>query len=525
MQTVSTQFQDYSVGDVRPISQSVLMSFPKDYDPAIDFWTVGVSALDGGDIFKGDSSVIQEWDKYTYTDYSDRVKSIEYDRQAEVPTNPITRCVATVVLDNSDGLFTPGNASSPLVNYLVPRRPIRIFEGFDGELIPVFIGMTDTRPEVDDSSKTVRFRCVDFLTSIMEVKLQEELMYVNKREDEVIQAILEACGLSATQFSLDTGEHMIPFAYFKKDSKAGDALKEICESSLGNLRMSEQGRIVYESRTSWNSHASVLTVSPDDSVIERKNAGRDNVINTVEVISNSRVVQDLQKVWEQGSETELPGNSTIEIWAEFRDDEGELPVVSANDPVYITTATDSIYETNKERDGSGETLNSYIDFISMDLFSTGAKLTFENTGDDPAFLTRLEVWGEPARIAEKIYIRVQDDTSIGDRDGFEERVHKIENDYIQDAVTANTIAQIILADMAQDDDQVDLYLPALPHLQIGDVITYEDDEQTTDYFVTRINGILNSSGLRQYLRVSKRVINIYWRVGISSIDGTDVIGP
>jgi len=525
MQTVSTQFEDYASGDVRPISKAVFMSFEKDYDAAVDFFTIGVSALDGGDIIKGDGSVIQEWDKYTYTDYTDRVLSIEYDRQAEVPTNPITRCVATVVMDNSDGLFTPGNTDSPLLNYLVPRRPIRISEGFEGELIPVFIGMTDSRPEVDDNSKTARFRCVDFLTSVMEVQLQEELMYVNQREDQIIQAILETCGLSASQFSLDTGENIIPFAYFKKDSKAGDALKEICEASLGNLRMDEAGQIIYESRTSWNSHASVIDLTPDDNVLERKNAGRDNVINTVEITFNSRVVQELQKIWETSGTPEVPANGTLEIFAEFRDDEGELPVTSAEDPVYIDTATDSIYSTNKESDGSGDTLDSYITLTSMDLFSTGAKLVFTNSGSVPIFLTRLEIWGTPARIAERGFVRVQDTTSIGDRDGFEERIYKIENDYIQDAVAANSIGQIILADMAQDDDQVDLYIKALPHLQIGDVITYTDDEQTTDYFVTRINGILNSSGLRQYLRVSKRVINIYWRVGISAIDGTDVIGP
>jgi len=525
MQTVSTQFQNLSEGDVRPLSKACLISFEKDYDPLVEFYTVGVSAFDGGAIFKGDFNTIQEWDKYTYTDYTDRVISMEWDREATFPTNPITRAVATIVLDNYDDLFTPGNTNSALEPYLIPRRPVRLYAGFDGELIPVFIGMTEGRPEVDESSRTVRLRCVDFLTSILEMPLQREVMYVNQREDQVIQGILESCGLVASQFDLDYGEHIIPFAYFKKDSKAGIALEDIGEATLGNLSMREDGVIQYKTRSSWASNTPVITLTKEDNIIERKNAGRDNVINVVEVKSNAREVQDIQKIWEQSNETEVPAGETIEIFAEFRDDEGELPVTTAEDPTYVDTATTSVYATNKERDGSGPTLDSDISLDSMDLFSTGAKLTFTNSGSTNIFLTRLEVWGTPARIRERIYVRVQDDASVGDRDAYEERVHTIENDYIQDPVTANSIAQIILEDCAEDDDQVNLYLKGLPQLQVGDVATYDDEDQTTDYFITRINGIFNNSGLRQYLRVSKRTINIYYRIGISAIDGTDVIAP
>lgn len=525
MQTVSTEFENFASGDVRPVSKACFISFEKDYDPSVEFFTIGVSALDGGAIIKGDFNTIQEWDKYTYTDYTDRVLSIEWDRETEFPTNPITRAIATVVLDNSDDLFTPGNTNSPIVGYLIPRRPIRLFAGFNGELIPVFTGMTEVRPEIDEQSKTARFRCVDFLTSILEMPLQQEVMYVNQREDQIIQGILESAGLVSSQFDLDYGEHIIPFAYFKKDSKAGEALIKIAEATLGNLSMREDGVIQYRSRTSWADNSSVITLTKEDNVIERKNAGRDNVINVVEVKSNAREVQEIQKVWEASGAIEVPAGETIEIFAEFRDDEGELPVTTAEDPEYVDSATTSVYATNKNQDGSGPTLDSDISLDSMDLFSTGAKLTFTNSGSSNVFLTRLEVWGTPARIRERIYIRVQDDASVGDRDGYEERVHTIENDYIQDSVTANSIAQIILQDCAEDDDQVNLYIKALPQLQVGDVATYEDDDQTTDYFITRINGILNNSGLRQYLRVSKRTINIYFRIGISAIDGTDVIAP
>lgn len=530
MQTVSSDFTARSAGKVRPLRHSLFISFEKNYDPTIEFFEIGGSSIGGGDILKGDENVIQEWDKYVYDEYSDRVLSIEYDRGTEPPTNAITMATADLVLDNHDDIFTPGNTNSPLDGFLKPRRPVRIHLGFKDELIPIFVGLTEERPEIDEKNKTAKFHCIDFLSAINNISLDEELMYVDYRTDEIISAVLETAGLSTTQFDLDTGGVIIPFAFFKKGSKVGDALREIAEAELGNISMDENGVIRFQNRTNWADNTSVWTFDKE-SVHDRKNVGG-SIINVVEVYSQARAVQAKQKLYESDGVVQFsdrtnflgPGE-TKSVFIDFKDDYGALPVTSADDPDYVDSATTSLYATNEKEDGTGATRSGDIALVSTDLFSTAMKLTFENTGDYAVYLTRLEVFATPAKVVNDVYIRETDPTSVGDRDGYEERVKVIENDFIQDAVAATSIAKIIIADRGEDDDQQDLLVKGVPQLQIGDVVTYEDENQNDDYFTTGINGILNSSGFRQKLRLSKRVINSYFRIEISSIGGSDQIAP
>jgi len=524
MQTVSSRFTQLTDGPMRPISFRVLMAFNKTYDAGIDFFTIGTSTIGGDDILKGTSNTIQEWDKYVYEDYSDRVLSIEWEREAEPPTSAITLATASLILDNHDDLFTPSNTASPLYGSILPKRPIRINAGFGGETIPQFIGMTDGKPEINEKNKTAKFTCIDFLKFMMDQPLDEELMYIDMRTDEIIQALLEGAGVTTAQMDLDTGSVIIPFAYFAKGSKRGDALAEIAEAELGNISMSESGRATFQNRQNWSDNTSSWTFNKQNT-LERKAASASEIINVVEVYSQARAVMAKQKLWESSGAIEIPANSSIDVFPDFRDDYGALPVTTMDDPVYIGSASTSLYATNEFEDGSGAARNTDVSLTSSDLFSTSAKLTFENTADVSVFLTQLEIFATPAKVQNDIYVRVEDAASVGSRDGYEENVKEIKNNYIQDSTAATTIGRIITEDRGQDDDQYDLLVKAVPQLQISDVITWDEPDNTDDYFVTRISSTINTSGFRQTIRTSKRTINIYFRIGISTIGGSDKIGP
>lgn len=524
MQSVSAQFTDRTSQAMRPINWKVLISFEKAYDAAVDFFTIEGSTIGGTDIIKGDGAVVQEWDKYVYEDYSERVISIEVNRETDPPTSPLTLATATIVLDNHDDLFTPGNASSPLDGFLVSRRPVRINLGFGVESIPKFVGITTLKPEVNESNKTVKLHCIDFLNAIANVPLDEEVMFINSRTDEIISALLERGGLDPSQFDLDTGGVLIPFAFFKKGSKLGDGVSDVAEAELGNLSMLEDGTVRFYNRSNWATNASVWDFDKDN-VIDKKALGKSSVINVVEVFSQAREVQAKQKLWESGNEIDLPPGET-EIFIDFKDEYGALPVTVADDPDYVTGATTSLYATNELRDGTGGTYDADISLTSSSLFSTGMKLVFQNDASINVYLTRLEIHGTPAKVVNDVYVRVTDSVSIGTKDGYEERVHKIENDLIQDEVAANSIGQTIIADRSADDDQQEMIVKSVPQMQIGDVITYNDENVVDEtYFVTRINDIVNNSGYRQVLRVGKRTINVYFAIGVSSIGGTDQLAP
>lgn len=524
MQSVSSTFTSKTNAAMRKLRYSVLMSFTKDYTDTIDFFTIGSSTIGGTDIIRGNDTVIQSWDQYTYTDYSDRVLSVEYEREVNAPLASLTLGIATVVMDNHDDLFTPGNTAGALYGYLLPRRPIRIAVGFGNETCSVFIGCTESRPIINESDKTARFECIDFLSAIKDKTLDQETIYQNQRTDQIIQSLLETAGLVASQMDLDTGSVIIPFAYFKKGSKLGDALAEIAEAELGNISLSETGRMTFQNRTNWSSHSSVWTFSKDN-VLERKNSGVSDIINVCEVYSQARAVMAKQKLWESAGVLEIKGSSTLEVFIDFTDEYGALPVTTMDDPEYITSATTSKYATNKYWNGSGPTMSSAVSLTSSDLFSTAAKLVFTNTDSQSVFITQLEIYATPAKVQNDIYVRVQDDTSVGDLDAYEENVYKIENNYIQDETAANSIAQILISDRAEDDDQQNWLVKGVPQLQISDVVSWDETDQDDDFYVAKISGILDKSGFRQQLRVVKRTINSYFRIGIATIGGSDKIGP
>lgn len=526
MQSVSNNFIQKAVGPVRGMQWRVLMSILKNFDDNITFFTIGESTIGGGDIIAGDNLVVQEWDKYDYEDFSARIKSIEYTRESEAPTNALTMAIADIVLDNSDDRFTPENTSGPYYGHLNPQRPIKIFLGFQhAENIPVFVGVTEGRPQVNEKEKTVKLHCIDFLRAISNKTLENEIIYENLRTDEILSALLQSAGLITSQFQLDYGTVTIPFAYFKKDSKLGDALRKIAEAELGSLFMDEAGVIRFINRTNWNDHD--LSFGFDESsVIENDTIDDDKIINVVEVTARPRAVQANQLLWESANSIEIPVGQQIEVFATFKDEYGDLPVTTVDDPDYISSATTSLYATNAESDGSGETLSSDVTLVSTDQFSTGFKMVFENTGTSIVYLTQLEVWARPAKVTNDIFLRVQDDASVGtNNEGYDERIHEIDNDYIQDEAAANTIGQLILGDRASVEASRVMLVKGMPHLQIGDLISNRDRKVNETYFVTRINGILNSSGFRQRIMVSQRTQQEYFRIGISTIGGDDPIGP
>lgn len=530
MQSVSQAFTDRVQAPMRHIDWRLLMSFLKQYDNAIDFFTIGVSTIGGTDIIKGSNDVIQEWDKYDYEDFANRVLSIEWVREADPPLGAVTLAMADITLDNHDDLFTPTNTQSPYYNHLGNGRPIRLYVGFaDTEKIQVFVGLTEGVPVIDEKAKTVRFHAIDFMRKLQETELNEEVILEDARTDEGISAVLQAGGLSTSQFSLDTGTVVIPFIYFKKGTKVGEAIRELTEAELGSTFMDEQGVIRFQNRTNWTNktqswqftHRNTIDVSTPD--VSR-------VVNLVEVFSNTRALEEHQPVFTNGSnalkftddtDSLAPGETKV-AFVNFKDDEGDLPVVDVAVPVG-NVRDDSGYSASTNTDGTGGDFTTDVSLDSTDIFSTAMKLTFTNNGDNTLVINRLEVWARPARIQDRIYVIEKDSASITE---YEEQPVKIENNYIQDVTAATSIAKLILDDRAEIDDERTLIIKGVPQLQIGDFVRYVDEKGNNDtYYVKRASGIISPDGLKQTITIVKRTINTYFRIGISTIGGGDPIAP
>src|SRR5690606_40680319 len=64
--------------------------------------------------------------------------------------------ISDFTLNNYDKYFTP-HSTSPIEEYILPKRPVRLLQGFDGENLQQFVGLTQGMPEVDEMSATASF--------------------------------------------------------------------------------------------------------------------------------------------------------------------------------------------------------------------------------------------------------------------------------------------------------------------------------------------------------------------------------
>ncbi len=528
MQSVTDTFTQKSTGVLQNLTYKLLISWDKTFNASAKWFEIEASEIGGVDPIRGESTVIQEWDKYNYTDFSDKVMRIERVIETDPPIGSVTSAMADILLDNTTGWFDPLNRLSPYYGMLTAGKPIRFYIGYEGaEQIQQFVGLTEGVPDINEEDRTVRLHCIDFLRRVNNTKLNETVILTDVTTDEAISEVLQAAGLAVNQFDLDLGTVVIPFVYFKKGEMAGTALDKLTEAELGSLYMTEEGIIKFENRTNWNTKNIVWGFN-ESNAIDMSSPEANRVINSVEAISNARSVQDLQKIYISGGAlkftdgtTNLNAGETKEAFVDFKDENSnELPTTTINTPV-ISVYTDSGFDANTAEDGSGSSVNIALDTI--DKFATSAKLTFTNNDTVNGVISRLELWGTPAPITNPVYTLEEDADSI---EIYERQPYRLENDYIQDEGAANSISAILLEERKDLGSSRTFVVVGVPQMQIGDRVTYTSPEISETYFVTKISGILSlSDGYKQTIEANKRTIKIYFRTGVSAIAGPDEIAP
>lgn len=516
MQSVSTKFETRANGTMRPIGWRALMSFPKAYLDSVDFFTIGVSTIGGTDIIKGDGDVIQEWDKYQYDDYSYRIMQMEITRQEEA-VNSVALAMADIKLENHDNYFTP-NAGSVIENFILPYRPSKLYMGFGSEAVPLFVGLTDKMPTIDEKAKTASFHLIDFMYSLFNRPLDQTIILENVRTDEALEELMDVAGILPTQFDFDIGFNIIDFVYFEKGTKFGDAVKELMEAEMGRFYMNEVGVIRFKNRQNYES--TPVAYFDKSNVLDIKTKTQDDIVNVVEIKAMVRQVQAKQKYWELQGAFAIPANSSVQLWADFDD-----PVTTVDDPAYIAGATTSLYTTNTLEDGSGSAVPSNI-LVSTTKFAKSFLMEFTNNNAFTVFITTLELFATPAKIVKEIYVREQDDASVAE---YDERPLVIENNFINNEGDAFSKAKIILDDWSQYGGISELTVKGNPALQLGDAVGCTIPGYEGTYVLTKIINklLITGNGVQflQTLTVKKREFQTYFTIGVSTIGGTDVIAP
>lgn len=516
MQTVSTRFNSLAQGHVRPLSYQLRASFDKTFDDDIDFFVLDESLLDGTDVLaNNDNNIIALWDKYSYADYTDRVISLEVTREVVEPYS-IVQTIADVTLKNEDNYFTP-NSGSPIDSFILPRRPFRILMGFGGEVVPVFVGLSEKMPEIDKSNGTASFHLIDFLTVIFGKSVIEATMLLDKTTSEILDILFQQVGLLPDQYVLDTSFNRIPFFFVQKDDNLGEIIKGLMEAEQGRLYLDELGIIRFLNRQNYNN----TTVASYDksNTIDYSVSDEDDIINYAKIKMDVLAVQDDQTVWQQSEPVQIGVGETVEIWANLTD-----PVTSVLEPDYSPESVEASYFTST-RDLEGTIPYTDIDLIDIESFGTAVKFTFENTGSFIGYVFAIDLWGSPIKVVDQLLVEDKDETSI---ENFEEQVYELETKYIQTKNDAINKAAIIVNDYKDYGSIVDLDIKGNPAYQIEDALDLDLDGYTGAHIITKKIDIISDNKYTQRVRAKQKEVQQYFILSSDSeakslLDGTDIL--
>lgn len=522
MQTVTNAFTAEEKDQVRRIARNLQVSWKKESTLDNRTFTIGVSTIGGNDVIGINPGSIGSPSNYRYFNESAYVTSLAWERGLSMPLGGMSKALAEARLDNTSGRFTPRymGGSSELFTADPLRAPMIINAGFVADqvdnLIPQFAGVISKLPVIDMRRKEVRVEAADFIDYFQNKYLDQESMFTGLRTDEVMETMLGTLGLNTAQYDLDPGINVIPFGHFPKGTRYSDIFHQLAESENGHFYQAETGIFRFENRQHWDSapYNQIQRIVLTGQVIQAEAPSDDHLINVVEVRAPIRQKQPLQTVFTLPilSAIQVPGNSSIEKFFEFQD-----PVLQLIDPTY--GGSNSFFIANSQENEGGSNLSSNISVTNIGSFAQAVKYRITNSSPTTAFITQFVLAARVAKTISSLYYREKDDSSVT---AYQERTLVIDNPYIQNEDWAASLSRMILNDYSEIENLQRITIRAIPELQLGDLISW----QGRYWRVFDIKSTLDSStGFIQELTLLQRTITTYFRIGISTIGGTDKIAP
>lgn len=525
MQTVSGSWASTIAAAVRTVVHGVQMSWPQTVASS-GFFTIGTSLIAGPDIIKSGGSAVAFFDKYQYTDYTKYAMGWSVQRKLGQYPYGVIMAQADLELDNTSKLFSPGFDGTIGAYVDKPNRPLKISLGFGSEQLQQFVGFTGM-PEISRADRRVTLHAFDVFNFINSFESSLGVQ-TNQHADAIIAVGLNEMGFGVGQYVLDQSLQQKIGYLAPKGLKWGDIFQQLCEAEQALMFADENGIIRFWNRQHFLSNSSTvhtLTVSNMED-FESENTP---IFNDVIVTSKPRAVAVNQRIWQLVSAITLPPGTTTDVFADFIDDDGALPVTAITAPT--AGGATSSYLANTASDGTGTDSTSNVTVSSTFLFGTSYRVTFSNSSPDALYLTTCILYGTPAKVTQVISERWQDQTSIdayGVSPGNNYQPLQISNDYIQDSSTANSLAYTLVKEYKDPLRRYTAPIFANPALQIGDFVALTDaDTGTTKHlYLTGYTAALSQLATLQHtVELEERNIQSYFTIGTSTIGGTDMIAP
>lgn len=523
MQSVASGWTAEERDTTRKIVQNTQVSWHKQSTLSARTFTIGISTIGGNDIIGINPGAIGSPGNYRYFNETAYVTALSWERGLSMPIGGLTKALAEITLDNTSGRFTPRymGGMSELYTAILPRRPVILNAGFNyngvDQVIPQFAGVLNKQPRVNIRDREVSLEAADYVDFFQGKKLDQEAMFTSKRTDQVMSTLLQGTlGMNTAQYDLDTGINIIPFGLFEAGTKMADIFNDLAQAENGQFYQDESGIFKFRNRQ-WGDSSpfnSIQRIVLTGQVISAEAPNDDHIINTVEIRSKVYQKQPLQTVFNLPSLSfiTVEANSSLNQFFEFQD-----PILALTDP--SNGGTNSYYIANGASDGSGADMTSSIQVRNLGTFAKSVKYRFTNTSASTVYITQLVLAGRAAIAPTDIYVRNQDGSSVT---AYQEQNYELDNPYIQDINWANSLSQMILNDFSDPENLQRIVIRAIPELQLYDLISWQGRYWRIFDIKTTLDP---GSGFIQELMLLQRTITTYFRIGISTIGGSDKIAP
>lgn len=519
-QDVSSAFTAEERDSIRSITHNLQVSWKKEDTTGNITFTIGVSAIGLDDVIGINPGAIGSPSNYKYFDESEYVTRLGWERGYNMPIGGLSKSLGEAVLDNTSHRFTPRfmGGDSELFTSIVPSRPAIISAGFyvDGieYNIPQFVGRVLKQPLVDRFGGSLRLSMDDYTGFFENKEIDRTAMFTGVTTDVLLENIFERMGMSTSQYELDPGINVIPFALLEAGAKCATVVNKLVQAENGHLYQGENGKFRFENRQHWDSspYTEVQRVITTAQVLGQEVPDDSHIINSVEVLSKYRAKQPLQPIMNYSSNEAIPPGEETDLFFSYDD-----PILEVITPTY--GGSYSFFEASTETSGSGIDISSDLSVTKIVNFAQASKITVLNNSSYNMYITKMVIFGRPARAIGNINYREKVDSSVT---AYDERLLSIDNEYIASPSWAESFAKMVLGDFSSVENIQKITIRAIPELQMGDLISW----QGRYWRIFNINAKLDpSGGFTQELLLLQRVVTSYFRIGISLIEGEDKVAP
>lgn len=438
------------------------------------FFVLDSSKLDNNNFLKGSEDVITLFDTFKYSDESKFVKNFSISRKISQYAWGVISANAKITLNNKTGRFLPNNPEIG-ANFKA-GRPVKIFVGYNGEMICVFTGFIG-RPKVNIVSSTVELEAFDAM-SYFETQEIQQSYFENQKIKDVLREVLIGRGFGEKQFKIDDSlTRVYPFL-LTSEKTMGELFKEVAQNENTLIYADENGilnflpseKLAKNKISSWNFSYSNMT---DLEIADSK------IINSVKVKSSYLKEVGFGTPFKlEGEENSVGAKSKATFWLNLVD-KAKYGLIGKNvEPTVIF---------KNSKDENGAVLNGLK--VSGYSFGTKYKLEVENPLRTRAYLHEFSIPGRIIQEVEESPVVVQNIPSIekyglnpeentglaGNSMEYEIKISDRygDNPQISERGVGGAMAKIgdgILRNMSEPNMQFTIKNFMAPHLQLADSV-------------------------------------------------------